>query len=290
MRWRLIVIRCGANLPLAQAFRYSMIATFFNQPLPSSVGGDAVRIWLIGQQSNWRAATYSVLLDRVVGIVALAMVVVACLPWTLALIRNPVGRTALLMIGLGCIGAGLVFVGGGARLQGLLDMAEDTFSLPARVGRPRGLAGLPEEAIAPEYATIVVDEARNGPAARRRRVIEYLRRYDDPRKNAAETPLSVTSLNDPVAQRRLALAQAPLFFVALEDASGPPPVRRDVRSVVLRLALENESWGYRRIHGALAGLGFAFFSEYAAQSLSTPESVERRLELPVLAVVPYREG
>jgi transposase InsO family protein len=37
--------------------------------------------------------------------------------------------------------------------------------------------------------------------------------------------------------------------------SGRPPVRRNVRSVVLQLARENESWGYRRIHGELAGLG-----------------------------------
>lgn len=37
--------------------------------------------------------------------------------------------------------------------------------------------------------------------------------------------------------------------------SGRPATHRNVRSVVLRLARDNESWGYRRIHGELAGLG-----------------------------------
>ena len=37
-------------------------------------------------------------------------------------------------------------------------------------------------------------------------------------------------------------------------ASSPPTVR-SIRALVLRLARENSSWGYRRIHGELAALG-----------------------------------
>jgi transposase len=39
-----------------------------------------------------------------------------------------------------------------------------------------------------------------------------------------------------------------------QGRSGRPATHRKVRLVVLRLARENESWGYRRIHGELAGL------------------------------------
>jgi uncharacterized membrane protein YbhN (UPF0104 family) len=69
-----------------------------------------MRIWLVAKPTNWRIATYSVFLDRVVGVTVLAGLVVVCLPWTLELVRNPVGRSALVLIGLGSIAAGLIFV------------------------------------------------------------------------------------------------------------------------------------------------------------------------------------
>jgi len=111
LRWQKIVAHCGASLSFPLAFRFSMIALFFNQTLPSSIGGDAMRVWLVSKHANWRSAIYSVFLDRLICVVALAILVLVCLPWTLELVRNPIGRGALLLIGLGCLGAGAAFVG-----------------------------------------------------------------------------------------------------------------------------------------------------------------------------------
>jgi cell division protein FtsA len=53
------------------------------------------------------------------------------------------------------IPAGLILTGGGAELRGLLELAEKVLSLPVRVARPRGLAGMGENATLPEYSTAV---------------------------------------------------------------------------------------------------------------------------------------
>jgi cell division protein FtsA len=69
----------------------------------------------------------------------------------LALIRDEMRRA-----GLGSqIPAGFVLSGGGARLNGLLEMMEQAFHLPVRVAEPRGLSDMPEQVEQPEYATVV---------------------------------------------------------------------------------------------------------------------------------------
>jgi hypothetical protein len=53
-----------------------------------------------------------------------------------------------------------------------------------------------------------------------------------------------------------------------------------VRSAVLRLARENESWGYRRIHGELAGLGITV----------APSTVWQILKDAGISPAPRRDG
>ena len=122
VRWRKIAAACGANLAFAPALQLSFIATFFNQVLPSTVGGDGARIWLFARKgAGWARATYSVLIDRIVGVFALALIVIACLPWTFELIHDPIARTVLLMIGIGAVAGAVIFVLIGTRFRRLLD-------------------------------------------------------------------------------------------------------------------------------------------------------------------------
>ena len=111
LRWREISAECGAPLATRQAMRFNLIGTFFNQTLPSSIGGDAVRLWLVARGgAGWRAATYSIFVDRAIGLIALAVIIVASLPWSYNLIGDPHGRSALLLVDFAALAGGAGFL------------------------------------------------------------------------------------------------------------------------------------------------------------------------------------
>jgi cell division protein FtsA len=53
------------------------------------------------------------------------------------------------------INAGIVITGGSAYLGGLLEIADDIFAAPVRVGQPHGLGGLIDKVSTPEFSTAV---------------------------------------------------------------------------------------------------------------------------------------
>jgi uncharacterized protein (TIRG00374 family) len=75
-RWRLIAATLGARLPFASAIANVYIGQFFNQVLPSSIGGDAVRVWRLARLMPVPVALSSVALDRVMALLAVPIMLV----------------------------------------------------------------------------------------------------------------------------------------------------------------------------------------------------------------------
>lgn len=53
------------------------------------------------------------------------------------------------------LGAGIVFTGGGAKMDGLLELAKEVFNCPVRIGQPSLQKGLYEQVNHPEFSTVV---------------------------------------------------------------------------------------------------------------------------------------
>jgi putative transposase len=56
---------------------------------------------------------------------------------------------------------------------------------------------------------------------------------------------------------------------SMRGRTGRPATQRNIKALVLRLARENTEWGYRRIHGELAGLGVKVAASTVWQILKT---------------------
>tara|TARA_B100000767_G_C19750321_1_gene530514 strand:+ start:1322 stop:2272 length:951 start_codon:yes stop_codon:yes gene_type:complete len=81
-RWKIVLKQLGSNISFYKALRYLWIGVFFNQALPSSIGGDAVRGYYLCKNENYSfsEATIGVLLDRVMGLLGLVLLVILTIP------------------------------------------------------------------------------------------------------------------------------------------------------------------------------------------------------------------
>ncbi|MBI4475781.1 MAG: flippase-like domain-containing protein, partial [Acidobacteria bacterium] len=93
-RWALMLTAQDINVPHRLLVRSYLVATFFNNFLPSNIGGDVVRISDTAAPAGSKTvATTIVLLDRAVGLIGLLIVATAGLsalgaaPGALALLR-----------------------------------------------------------------------------------------------------------------------------------------------------------------------------------------------------------
>jgi len=103
------------NLNWQSALKISFIGSFFAQVMISFVGGDAMRIWSLRQYiHNTHAALHIVLLDRIVGFIALIFLLFLSLMPLLQIISDEKMRLGVIFLVAWCgIGALSFFLLGG---------------------------------------------------------------------------------------------------------------------------------------------------------------------------------
>ncbi|MCX7846673.1 MAG: flippase-like domain-containing protein [bacterium] len=105
-RWQMLLQAEGHQVDIWRLFRYYLIGFFFNNFLPSSVGGDIVRIVLVRRSGcAWERALSSVFVERLLGFLAMTALAVS----SMALLAKTFA--ALPVVVIGTLVLALVFIG-----------------------------------------------------------------------------------------------------------------------------------------------------------------------------------
>jgi uncharacterized protein (TIRG00374 family) len=79
-RWGILLSVQGIKLKPTSVYMYYMIGYFFNNFLPTTVGGDAVKIYYLSKFTRKGTESFmSILMDRIMGMVGLCLVAIAAL-------------------------------------------------------------------------------------------------------------------------------------------------------------------------------------------------------------------
>jgi len=79
LQWHLLLSIQGIKLPFRRTFGFYMIGQFFSNFLPTSWGGDFVRIYDLGiYNKEWEKGTASIVMDRLLGFILLFVIGLVC--------------------------------------------------------------------------------------------------------------------------------------------------------------------------------------------------------------------
>lgn len=146
MKWHLFLRDRGVEVTQALLFKLYLIGRFFNNFLPSMMGGDVTRSYLLGRRiSSQAASAASVTMERATGLIALTLLAVVFAALNPQAFRNPIVIVTICGAVLFCGGAALLFAS--ARVGAWMErkLAERGSKLSAKllrlveeIGRYRG--------------------------------------------------------------------------------------------------------------------------------------------------------
>jgi len=98
-RWKIVLDALNINISFKDTIRIFWIGLFFNQILPSSIGGDAMRGYYLYQRGHTVIKTsQGILIDRIIGLIALITLIIITLPLGLELVSSDNARLGLILI------------------------------------------------------------------------------------------------------------------------------------------------------------------------------------------------
>ena len=104
-RFSLVAANFGVRLGPISSLRITLESTFFSQTFVSFLGGDAYRIWKIRRLGLPLAeSTSAVMLDRLLGLAANHLFLLASLPWLLLSVRDHALKVTLVLLTVAGIG------------------------------------------------------------------------------------------------------------------------------------------------------------------------------------------
>ena len=146
MKWHLFLRDRGVEVTQGLLFRLYLIGRFFNNFLPSMMGGDVTRSYLLGRRIQSQAASAaSVTMERATGLIALTILAVVFAALNPQAFRNPIVSVTIAGAVCVCGGAAVLFASAraGAWMErrlasGTGKLSSKVLRLVEEIGRYRG--------------------------------------------------------------------------------------------------------------------------------------------------------